>query len=298
MGESETFMDRMTARPVALIPKPDAIPGEIKSFRAWVVWRYEWIKQKWTKVPYPTVGGSIKASSTDPSTWGTFSDAIDRYGRGEFDGIGFVLDPKNEIAGVDLDHCVGESTAVWAMKIMFQLDSYTELSPSGTGLRILLKGAIPPGGRKKNSIEMYDSARYLTITGHHRARTPLTIESRQEAITALHTRVFAEEPGPRLRRIHSETRLQLTDNELLEKALRAPNGHKIKALYGGDWSGYFSQSQADLALCDLLGFYTRDDQQLDRLIRSSGLYREKWDERRGDGTYGQRTIAKALGKWN
>src|SRR5262249_41180295 len=130
VGEGGTVMDGMTVKPTALTPKLDAIPAEIKSLRAWVVWGYEWTGEKWTKVPYRTDGAN-KASSTDPATWGTFDGAVDCYASGKFDGIGLVLDPQNKIAGVDLDHCVDESTAVWAMKIMFQVDSYTEVSPSG-----------------------------------------------------------------------------------------------------------------------------------------------------------------------
>lgn len=282
------------SRPTALTVKADSIPAELKSLRAWVIWRFDLAGDKWTKVPYRT-DGAIKASTTDRSTWGTFGGAMDRYGRGDFDGIGFVLDPQNGIAGVDLDHCVGESIVVWAMKIMLQLNSYAELSPSGTGLRILIKGAIPPGGRKRNSIELYDSARYLTITGHHRAGTPATIEPRQEVITALHSRVFAKEPEPQPRPIRSETKIQLADSELLDKAFRARNGDKVRALYDGA-AVYESQSQADLALCSALRFYTDDASQIDRLFRSSKLFREKWDERHyGDGrTYGQGTISKAM----
>ena len=289
----------MSTRPVALAVLPDAIPAEIKALKAWVTWRYEWKEDKWTKEPYQ-VNGDIHAKVNDWSTWGTFNQALDCYRWGGVDGIGFVLQRASGIVGIDLDHCAEPDgkVAVWALKMMHEIESYTEFSPSGTGIRILAKAVLPPGRRKKDNIEVYDELRYLTITGHHRAGHPETIESRQSAVDAFHRRIFAETKreacAPRFPRARN-----LQDNELLEKAFRArKNGDKIKALYGGDWSGYSSQSQADLALCDLLGFYTKDAEQLDRLIRGSGLYREKWDTRRGDGTYGERTIAKALGKWN
>lgn len=140
-------MRATTEKLSALIVKPEQIPADIRLMKTWVVWRYEWTNLNWTKVPYQT-DGLIKASSTESSTWGRFRDAIDRYRQGDFDGIGFILDPHNVI-GVDLDHCVADSTAVWAMKIMFQLNSYTELSPSGTGLRILLYGKIPATDEKR-----------------------------------------------------------------------------------------------------------------------------------------------------
>jgi primase-polymerase (primpol)-like protein len=88
----------------------------------------------------------------------------------------------------------------------------------------------------------------------------------------------------------------LSDAELLEKAFRAKNGAKVKALYSGDIGGYQSQSSADMALCNELAFYSADPNQIDRLFRSSGLYREKWDERHyADGrTYGEGTVEKSL----
>ncbi|MDP2603400.1 MAG: hypothetical protein Q8S00_12520 [Deltaproteobacteria bacterium] len=280
-----------TEKPTALVVKPDLIPAEIKSIIAWVVWRYEWAYEKWTKVPYRT-GGAINASSTDPSTWGKFDSAIERYPKG-FDGIGFMLSKEQGIMGVDLDHCVGEATKPWALAIIFQLNTYTEFSPSGTGLRILLKGTLPPNGRKKDAIEMYDSARYLTITGHHRAGLPHTIENRAEEIQAFHQRVFAKPQAVKPRRENIST---VSDGELLEKAFRARNGAKVKALYDGSVDGYGSHSSADMALCNELAFYSSDQSQIDRLFRASRLYREKWDERHfADGrTYGEATIEKSM----
>ncbi|MCH8054993.1 MAG: hypothetical protein IH857_02415 [Deltaproteobacteria bacterium] len=126
---------------------------------------------------------------------------------------------------------------------------------------------------------------------------PRTIEPRQEAIDALHNRVFGkpkpEQSDPNPQNRHSPN---LEDNALLRKAFAAKNGSRIKALYEGNMSGYPSQSEADLALCSLLAFWTEDPTQLDRIFRTSGLYREKWDEGHyADGqTYGQKIISKAL----
>jgi putative DNA primase/helicase len=283
----------MTPKPTALSVKPDSIPVELKSIDdAWVLWRYEWVEGRWTKVPYQ-IDGKRKAKSDDPSTWGSFDSAIKCYPEGS-GGIGFMLSKEQGIIGVDLDHCIDEITKPWALAIVFALNSYTEISPSGTGLRILLKGALPPNHRKKDNIEMYDSGRYLTMTGHHRAGLPLTIENRAEEILALHQRVFTKpEIAPRCRNLST---VNLSDAELLEKAFSAKNGAKVKALYSGDIGGYQSQSSADMALCNHLAFYSADSNQIDRLFRSSGLYREKWDERHyADGrTYGEGTVEESL----
>lgn len=283
----------MTApKPIPLTPIPEAIPAELKSVRAWVIWRYEFVDGKWTKVPYQT-HGKRKAKPNDPSTWGRFESAIENYPQGS-DGIGFMLSKEWGYVGVDLDHCVGETTKSWALAIMLELDTYTEISPSGTGLRILLKGSLPPNGRKKDNIEMYESGRYLSITGHHRSGLPETIEARQQQINALHKRVFAKTETVRPIR---NVPISLSDSELLERAFRAKNGAGIKALYGGDRAGR-GRSEADMALCSHLAWYSKNADQIDRLFRCSGLMREKWDERHfADGrTYGEATISKVMEK--
>ena len=91
----------------------------------------------------------------------------------------------------------------------------------------------------------------------------------------------------------------LDDDALIEKARQAHNGDLFSRLYfDGDTSGYKSQSEADLALCNILAFWTGKNQaQMDRLFRLSALYREKWDivHVRGQ-TYGEATIDKAIAK--
>jgi primase-polymerase (primpol)-like protein len=84
---------------------------------------------------------------------------------------------------------------------------------------------------------------------------------------------------------------------LLKKAQRASNGPKFERLWGGNTGGYESNSEADMALCCLLAFWSGGDQrQMDRLFRQSGLLREKWDEVHfADGsTYGEKTIERAI----
>lgn len=95
----------------------------------------------------------------------------------------------------------------------------------------------------------------------------------------------------------AQSYLSLSDQDLITAASKAANGVKFSALYRGDTGGYGSQSEADLALCSMLAFFTGPDpNRIDRLFRGSGLFREKWDARHhGDGTtYGQGTVQEAL----
>jgi putative DNA primase/helicase len=152
------------------------IPDELKALPQWVLWRKESdAKGRPTKVPYQPNGR--KASSTNPKTWFPFQKVLKRYQSGSFDGIGFVFSENDDFIGVDLDHILDDAGNVkesepWAADVIRKLSgSYMELSPSGDGLHIIIKGQIPRSGNdgkpgNKPHLEMYSSGRYFTITGH------------------------------------------------------------------------------------------------------------------------------------
>jgi primase-polymerase (primpol)-like protein len=160
----------MKEKPNFLKPIPESIPDQLKQHDQWVLWKAEFIGDKWTKVPYNAKTGR-KAKSNNPQTWGNFHTVYlrQKHDNGKFDGIGFVPSENDPFTGVDLDHCRNPQTGEidsWAMKIINQLNSYTEISPSGTGIRIFIKAKLPPGRRKGRRIEVYDTKHYLTMTGH------------------------------------------------------------------------------------------------------------------------------------
>jgi hypothetical protein len=291
-------------RPTALRMQPEAIPLELKTGRRFVLWRWTWIesKKKWTKPPLQANGRPAKA--TDPSTWTTYEKALAVYLRGGFDGFGLVLTKKDGLTGIDLDDCCDPNTMViesWAMAVVARFQTYAELSPSGTGIRIWLKGELPPAGRKKGQVEVYDDLRFLTITGHRLPDTTTAIEHRQYELLAFHREVFGEpKPAPDVRRDTEPISLEVPDEELLKRARAAKNGAEFAALFdSGDLSRHEGDhSRADLALCCSLCFWTNGNAEaIDRLFRRSALMRPKWDESHfGDGrTYGQATVTKAQG---
>jgi DNA-binding transcriptional ArsR family regulator len=284
--------------------KLTAIPEELKYRPQWVTWKSVERDGKLTKIPLdPETGGPGK--SNDPATWGTFDKAVSHYqahqGNG-IAGIGFVFSPDDPFTGVDLDHAlVDGSPRLCARLLLRHLGTYSEVSPSGKGAHVILKGKLPAGGNRKQfscglGIELYDRGRFFTVTGHHLPGTPTAVENRQAELEALHRKIFfgaqvdprseGPRPGP------SPT-LDLSDRELIEKASAARNGEKFSRLWAGDWegAGYPSQSEGDLGLAMSLAFWTGGDpERIDRLFRQSGLYREKWD--RPD--YREKTIGKAL----
>ena len=271
----------------------------IRDLRQWLCWRIEERDGRPTKVPYSPLTGE-RASTTNPESWASYSEAVEAYREHGYAGIGVVFSEDDPFCGVDLDGCLNPETGEiegWAQEIIEELDSYTEVSPSGSGIHVLVRGELQPGRNRKGRIEMYDRGRYFTVTGRHLAGTPHSIESRQEQLTSLARRVFGELEGVNGHKTPTpEFVSDLSDEEIIKKASAAENSEKFLRMWGGDTSGYEhddndGHSEADLALCAMLAFWTGPDpDRIARLFRQSGLYRKKWE--RAD--YRERTIARAL----
>jgi putative DNA primase/helicase len=233
----------------------------IKDLRQWLCWRTEERDGKPTKVPYDPSTGE-KAESTNPKTWSSYEKAMGACRDRGYEGIGFVFTPEDNLCGVDLDKCLDPETGElegWAQEIIGELDSYTEISPSGTGVHILVRAELPAGRNRQGRFEAYDRGRYFTVTGKHLADTPQTIEGRQEELRAVVGRVFGEESTNGHAKPVAATELVdngLSDSEVIQKALAASNGARFSRLWNGDTSGYGSHSEADLALCGMLAFWT------------------------------------------
>ncbi len=281
----------------------EQFPQELRGLPNWVVWRLELVpgKDKPTKVPYSRRGS--KASSTNAKTWCSFDEALAAQAAGHYDGIGFVFD-AGAFTGIDLDHCRDAATGVidpWAKTVLDAISGFAEASPSGTGVHVIVRATLPGKGHKRRvtaagaqpdaAIEIYDRGRYFTVTGRRLAEYPTGIESRQDAVTALYARI--ESPPPKEKTAKPSTPSpDISDAQLVEKAMAAKNGDAFRRLWQGDTSGYGGDdSAADLALCDRLAFWCAlDAARIDRLFRQSGLFREKWERQ----DYRDATIAKAL----
>lgn len=290
------------------------IPAELRQLDQWVCWKREERLGRLTKVPYSAHSGRL-ASSTNPATWASFIEAVAYYRahQSRIDGIGFVVTEDDPYIGVDLDHVLDPETNeidAWAVPVLARLHSYSEISPSGTGVRIFVKGKLPAGGRKHGPFEIYESGRYLTVTGNtircgggawcldnRRDVHPIPyIAERTAVLAAIHEEVFGK-PEPTLEPKRPAPGLMLSDRDLLDHAMNAANGDAFRTLWEGQRAGYQSDSESDLALASHLLFWAGGDtNEASRLFRLSGLYRDKWDERHAaDGsTYGDMTLTKAL----
>jgi hypothetical protein len=285
-------IDNGEARPTAPEVQPENVPAELRERDQWVCWGYERRHGKWTKIPVDPGTGRL-AKSTDPKTWGTFDEALAYYRahRSTIDGIGYVFSEDDPFAGVDLDDALPPSSLDlrdWAVPFVHRLKSYGEVSPSRTGIKIIGRGK-KKGTRCKRAfddheVEIYDRGRFFVITGIPFPGSPISVLDFQAGLDWAYDRVFAGGVA------------SLTDADLLERMFASAGGGAIRSLYGGSILGHNGDpSRADLALCDHLAWWTDyDRERTDRLFRESGLMRGKWDEARGEQTYGEKTLDKAF----
>lgn len=277
-----------STRPTVLSVIPERIPRELRSVPRWVVWRGVWRDGRWTKPPYdPRSGG--RASVSDPDTWGSFEDAVRVYQAAYpavsesegWDGIGVMIGPP--WVGVDLDHGFDPAQRRWDSdehrRIVEELRSYSEYSPSGTGVHVLVSGVLPPGGRRRNGLEMYETARYLTVTGRLVPGAATTVESRTAELAAIHRRVFGAAPMPTgggqadQRDGTQDDETAEVDRQLWAALFGDPRrGRATRALFEGDTSHYASPSDADHGLLVDLARADPDPERIARRFRQSRLY--------------------------
>jgi hypothetical protein len=295
VGGKHAF-EQSDSRPVPLAVNADGIPADLEKLHQWVLWRYERRDGRWTKVPCQPNGRN--ADSTTPRTWTTFVEALRAYRSGGFDGIGFVL--AGEHIGIDLDDVRSPDTGEiepWALQIIQTVSSYTEVSPSKTGAKIIAVGNLALQGNRFPGVELYDRGRFFTVTGEV-IDDCCTVESRQDQVNRVHQQLIdlkkQRDAAKRRPRPPSATPAVtgslLTDEELLAKALNMPSGEKLRRLLDGDHLTFGSASEADLSLCTHLAAFTDDPEQIRRIVQASGANRSKWD--RDD--YADRTIRKAI----
>lgn len=275
-------------------PDYSAVPATMRDERRWLIWRMVERGGKSTKVPFRALDPGREASSTDPTTWASFEEACAASPRA--DGIGFAL--GDGWVGVDLDRVVKQDGGraqiePWADTIVRRLDSYTEQTPSGVGLHVICRGELPPGARRRGQLEMYDGARYFTVTGRCIAGTDAA--ERTAELASVHAEHLRRQDKPAAPPRDPQP-VDVEDSALFDVIRRSRQGKDFDRLWNGDLDGHGGDhSAADLALVGMLRFWTgADAPRMDRLFRSSGLMRDKWDAARGEETYGARTLRMVL----
>lgn len=294
----------------------DLVPAELKTLKQWVTWQNRERDGELSK--FPSQGGGSGASSSDPTTWTTFEKAV-YFSKlcHRVEGVGFMFSAEDPFCGVDLDGCrdpESGSLSAWASEILDHFHTYCEISPSGTGVKLICRAKSPfAQGRNRKlkdvdrissktpGLEIYDHLRFWTFTGRRLPGKPSDVNECQDGLDWLCQRyadVLADssnnhtngngasycnfEPAP-------------DDSKILDVAYRSSSGEKIRSLFAGDHKGYPSASEADMALASLLAFWTGPDlSRLMSLMQQSGLVRPKWTKMHGDATYLETTCRKAI----
>ncbi len=279
------------------------IPQELKNNASFCVWKLEKRRGKPTKVPYNPRTGQL-AKTNDAATFSDFGTAMKAYAMGGWDGIGYRV--SEGIGAIDIDHCIREDGSlndVAASILGIFSDAYFERSPSGSGLRGFFR--LSPDfaydktvyyiNNRQHGLEVYlpgTTNRFVTVTGDEfRAGT---VTRNDEALQNLLDTFMKRKMQVSNKTV--EPCSYLTDEQVIEHASRSESGEKFRALMEGRWEeGYDSQSDADMALVSILAFWCGNvEEQIDRIFRTSGLIRDKWDRQTGDSTYGQITIRNAV----
>lgn len=288
-----------------MITQINNIPKELKKLKQWCVYKIVSPKkdgQHKGKIPINPVT-SKGASSTDPNTWVDFKTAVkfaDNY-----DGLGFFF--NDDYIGIDIDDIAEEIEAFkqnpantsnlinWLNSLINH--SYLEVSQSGKGIHAIVKGKYDLNNNRRNNFEIYNHGRFFALTGDilNNQKNIKTVSKKKIKELYISTvgkdnRLTPVEAKPN---IPSDNNLSI--DETIKKMLASSNGVKIKHLMDGDISAFNSQSEADIALCNYLAFWTnKDAAKMDTIFRQSKLMRDKWDRKDGAMTYGQRTINKAI----
>jgi len=288
----------------------NAIPVCLRQRCQWVCWKLELRKGKSTKVPYDAKTGRM-ASTTDPTTWASFEDAIVAWRKNEgYAGIGYVFAADDPYCGVDLDDCIDERGQIkpWGQREISALDSYSEVSPSGGGVKVIAQASKPGELCKKayedGLVEMYDHSRFFTVTGRRLENVSANVEERQPQIDALYVKVFGR-PKPTASLPAATGELHLPQAPGQARGVAALPQDKLDALLAND--GRFratwerrradladqSASSYDLALANAAVAAEWADDEIAALIREWRRKHGEDQQKAKRADYIQRTIAKA-----
>ena len=280
------------------------IPEELKELPQWVLWRAEWNnkRQQYEKVPYSFSG--YRASSTNKDTWTIFDAIHNLYEENNlYDGIGFMLSDNDKYIVLDIDNAIDENGQINTDLALEMTElTYCEMSPSGTGLHCFFKGELPEQRKKKRSdldIELYDNARFMTVTGESIGQSEICEE--QEILNNLIERFFKEEQNfETILSYDPNHKSELSDEEVINLMLKSKQKDKISDLLEGNFEKHFaSPSEAVQSLLHYLAFYTnKDKQQMENIFLNYNNLTDKWDSKRGNTTWGQLELDKAINNQN
>lgn len=289
-----------------------SLPEDTKALSIFGIWSLEKRQgqNKATKVPYNAITNR-RAKSNDSKTWTTFDNAISGLKKYQRTGIAIFL--GDGICGLDVDHIKPEIDAYKAnpddennlinkIKRMTK-DSYMEVSQSGEGIHVIFKALsknFENAFEHENGYELYYKKRFFALTGNLLTAPEFKFLNDEQTKNLIKNTVGFRPKKAKIQTNFKEN--NLSEDEIMNIILKSKQAKKFKALFTHDVSycqnHYESHSEADLALCSMLAFYTRDANKIDAIFRKSKLCTPKWlDKKSHDAqghTYAEMTINKAI----
>lgn len=284
----------------------EQIPNELRQLKRWGLFRKEWIeaRKKYTKIPVSPFDGS-GGKSNDENTWSDFDTALNALGQWKTCGLAFYF--KEPYLGIDIDHVSteieqylnGDTTDNIVYDFLSRTNSYTETSLSGEGVHIITRGTIPGGKRRHKNVEMYQTGRFFALTGNGFGNPEQSIDDiKTDDIKFLYEKYIDPQANKviQLKQTNVEPRFNdLDEQSIVNAALQSKSGRRFEQLLRGNFEEYQSQSEADMALANMLAFWAaKDYSKMDAIFRASGLMRPKYDEKHGKTTYGAALLNKAI----
>lgn len=233
---------------------PDGIPDELRDYKQWVVWVNEPCSKTpkgFKEIPVDPVTHRL-ASVTEPKSWGTYDQAVGAFRKRGYAGIGFVLTDDDPFIGIELDHCIEDGAfKKEANRMLKRLNSYTEISPSGKGVKCLIRANKPDAKFTSTGLQVYSKGRYLTLTGQSLKKVSQAVEDRQQELEDICREHFGDDSN--VERTDIARFASLLDDGLIRLAKAAKNGAKFKSLfYDGMLDGYDGNHSLDAKLLEEL----------------------------------------------
>ena len=308
--------ESVAPQPAQFVDPAPKFPQALKDHPNWVLWKLALVNGKTTKVPYQ-LDFKTPAATTRPNEWSDYKTVAEKIqiagGITEKQGIGRVVQKEERVVGIDLDGCRDAQTgtiAQWAEDLVDAVNSYCEITPSQTGLRIWVVGDLPEGDRvfnldpavgygSKIKIEIFTDVRYFAVTGQSIYHAPLRERNLVEAYELIHG-IRRAHPAPKKTKTTSATSTNVaeTDSVQIEKLGQFETSKHDIFMHGEITSRepfviqnalgkleYPSQSEADYAFSTVLAYkHKGDKEKMGADFRASKLYRPKWD-RLEDSTF-------------
>lgn len=281
----------------------EKIPQDMKNKHHWVCYKSIVRNGKKSKLPISPVlsTSSMQAApANDKTAWVDFEKALRFCAENDLDGLGFEVSDSGLFV-IDIANHQDENGKTMP-EAEFQgmvndfvktLNSYTEWSVSNNGIHIICYGSFPQNLPPVKGIEVYDSHRFIAMTGS--AVGTRVLSERKEEIKRLWSKYSVKKESEKQEKEISMNLGSSTDDEVLTNALSSKYAPKIERLMEGDISDYATKEDAEKALCSFLAFYSKcDEEQVDRIFRTSKLVDESWDKPEGDKTHGYFVIQNAV----